>query len=190
VELFDNPNPNVTFVPPVIQTCPYPLVVVENAADTDPPCFVGCPDLTYPADKWSGIVVAGTAAGIVSFVLMVFMIVSYLLVPAKRVFPARVVIYQFIGVAIFISSFGLYGTDEQNKVWCYDKSHVSTQDNNWKCALQGFTIVYGSLTTGTWWVILSFNLYLSIVKEKVYMGVGCHKVSACTNIRLFKKNLR
>jgi len=44
--------------------------------------------------------------------------------------------------------------------------NVSDQTNNWRCALQGVLDVYGGLATGMWWVILSINLFLQIVKEK------------------------
>jgi len=97
----------------------------------------------------------------------VFLIASYLVNPAKRAFPSNIVIYQFVCMCIFVSTFSLFGLDMYSKVWCADATDTSTQQNNWRCGLQGVVVVFGSMSVGTWWVLLSFNLYIQIVREKL-----------------------
>jgi hypothetical protein len=116
-------------------------------------------------EQWQQLITAGVVSGVISIMLMIFMIASYLIVPLKRVFPSRVIIYQFISIIIFDSTFGLFGVDQHKTVWCAG-SHISTQSTNGKCALQGVFVTYGSLALGVWWIILSFNLFLNIVLEK------------------------
>lgn len=77
--------------------------------------------------------------------------------------------------------------DEYDNTWCVDEIAPATQENNWRCGLQGAAVfffafqffgqkthwltgvlaTYGALALGMWWVILSINLYISLVKEKV-----------------------
>eukprot|EP01113_Clastostelium_recurvatum_P018260 TRINITY_DN21539_c0_g1_i1.p1 TRINITY_DN21539_c0_g1~~TRINITY_DN21539_c0_g1_i1.p1 ORF type:complete len:388 (-),score=68.84 TRINITY_DN21539_c0_g1_i1:41-1204(-) len=88
--------------------------------------------------------------------------------------------YVFLCTAIFCSVFlygGLYPMGQVDGVptlgvggtlWCSGPTTYSTQWTSSLCGFQGFIFVQFSLAITYWWLVIIFNLYLSVVHDKRY----------------------
>eukprot|EP01113_Clastostelium_recurvatum_P025843 TRINITY_DN3105_c0_g2_i1.p1 TRINITY_DN3105_c0_g2~~TRINITY_DN3105_c0_g2_i1.p1 ORF type:complete len:599 (+),score=109.89 TRINITY_DN3105_c0_g2_i1:73-1869(+) len=161
------------------QKCPYPLVNTRNSSEDAFPCFWPCPDRVYSAQEYYSLNLAAFVPAIFSVILSFFLLLSYVLNPARRRFPSRLQAYVFICTALACSTYtygGLYpmgrGSDGSpelgvgNTLWCSSPIKYNSQDESALCGFQGFMFVQFSLGIVYWWLIIVFNLYLGITYDK------------------------
>ncbi|KAL6054285.1 hypothetical protein QOT17_017480 [Balamuthia mandrillaris] len=144
-------------------------------------CAFECPLPAYSEDKYDNIKTLQTTFGWLSWVGSLLVALSYGVHPSLRSFPANLILMTALATniatfAIILPTFASY-----HDTWCgidgaylfpsvrlvgeevalkfrmdelLAKSHL--------CSFQGFVLMFGFLSTTMWWVIISFNMFLTV----------------------------
>ncbi|KAL6056464.1 Nuclear receptor ROR-alpha A-like, variant 2 [Balamuthia mandrillaris] len=158
-------------------SCEYPL-----ALDADNQrCSFKCPLPSYSDEQYDNIKVLQLTFGWLSWVGSLLVALSYGLHPSLRSFPANLILMTALGtnIATFAIILPTFATHETT--WCgIDGSYifpsvyagvdeiVMTFNTNellaksHLCSFQGFVLMFGFLSTTMWWVIISFNMFLTV----------------------------
>eukprot|EP01098_Paradermamoeba_levis_P001581 TRINITY_DN11856_c0_g1_i1.p1 TRINITY_DN11856_c0_g1~~TRINITY_DN11856_c0_g1_i1.p1 ORF type:complete len:598 (-),score=125.09 TRINITY_DN11856_c0_g1_i1:90-1883(-) len=154
------------------QSCPKPLVADPNPGE-GAFCSTPCPDPTFSDSEYTNVKTLLTTCGWISFVLTLFVILSYCMDPSRRKFPKNLPIMicccsNIISIGVIIPSMGGY-----QKVWCDDKP-VGLDNRNGPCVIQGIFLIYGALSGMFWWLGITAHLFIAIVLRK------SHEISPIT----------
>ncbi|KAL6054288.1 hypothetical protein QOT17_017482 [Balamuthia mandrillaris] len=158
-------------------SCEYPL-----ALDADNQrCSFECPLPSYSDEQYDNIKVLQLTFGWLSLVGSLLVALSYGLHPSLRSFPANLILMTALAtnIATFAIILPTFATHETT--WCgVDGSYifpsvyagvdeiVMTFNTNellaksHLCSFQGFVLMFGFLSTTMWWVIISFNMFLTV----------------------------
>ncbi|KAL6068665.1 Frizzled-8 [Balamuthia mandrillaris] len=167
----------------VPEDCPHPLVFAQDVGPiaempTQPsidsktgrvgPCILPCPYPYYSEAQLDGTFLTSTVVAWISLILSLFYVLSSLLSPARRFFPANLITWVMLsmaGLSLGVLS-GTFVEGGQRKVICpADNRYASQQEGDAPCVIQALLITYFSVNTAAWLLILCFNTYLLFVRE-------------------------
>ncbi|KAL6053948.1 Frizzled-10 [Balamuthia mandrillaris] len=147
-------------------------------------CVFGCPEPLLTSEQWSGITTMISVTAWLSFILMAFLTVSYLIDPQKRRFPNNLPLFFFLCILFF--SFGLCISSlvGYKEVLCSDSNNAAYWGHE-TCTIQGILIVYFMFAAMSWWLLIAFNLLahlmsartqyeLTVKKRKTVMMAAYH----------------
>ncbi|KAJ3328349.1 hypothetical protein HDU76_010124 [Blyttiomyces sp. JEL0837] len=142
-------------------------------------CCLPCPisKALYPRGRLERILIVTFPFRLISTLLSLFVVISYIFLPGRREHPKVLILYGSLGVFIlqcgtlignlipekvFCSSQGPWGIDELNG-GATVPIISGTQDNNLVCGIQSFMVIVGALTILTWVLIILVNMHLQTV---------------------------
>ncbi|KAF9147956.1 hypothetical protein BG015_010321 [Linnemannia schmuckeri] len=142
--------------------CPGPLI--PNTRGLDIPtcteqCCLRCPAFEnfYPPNRIQQVIDATYYTRQVSMGFVVFMAISYLLLPGKRSQPHISVLFLTISLSLWYVAFDIMpGTSNA----CINEAEQSTGHNSKLCAAQGVLIIYFAHTNALWCSLLIYKLHL------------------------------
>ncbi|KAF8933408.1 hypothetical protein BGZ47_010878 [Haplosporangium gracile] len=142
--------------------CPGPLI--PNTRGLDIPtcteqCCLRCPAFEnfYPPNKIQQVIDATYYTRQVSMGFVVFMTISYLLLPGKRSQPHISVLFLTISLTLWYVAFDIMpGTSNA----CINEVEQSTGHNSRLCGAQGVLIIYFAHTNALWCSLLIYKLHL------------------------------
>eukprot|EP00026_Physarum_polycephalum_P008078 Phypoly_transcript_08156.p1 GENE.Phypoly_transcript_08156~~Phypoly_transcript_08156.p1 ORF type:complete len:491 (+),score=48.49 Phypoly_transcript_08156:83-1474(+) len=94
---------------------------------------------------------------------MTFLTVSYLLQHDRRKFPSSIHFWEFVATALFAVSFLIGGRTPEKTTWCFDEGTNATQDNNSRCAVQGFFFIFFGISLTAWCCVIAYMMFYAIV---------------------------
>ncbi|KAI8055659.1 hypothetical protein BDF22DRAFT_671350 [Syncephalis plumigaleata] len=157
--------------------CPSPLVQdpawprYSKVAHCINGCCIPCPmtNAFYPPNRLEiGFRIATLIRG-VSGLLMLFLLVSYLILPNKRKYPTSLIFFSIISLMAFcIPSF--FVLTDPKKIQCTDEITQSTMSNNIACGIQGAILIFGSFGACLWIAAVILNLHLHTVWNSQWMS--------------------
>jgi hypothetical protein len=130
---------------PINEGCPYPLVSLKstgllgtNTSFCQNGCCLSCPIANnfYKENQIDLIFRVLSVVRIISFICVLIMVVSYIVLPNKREHPATTVLCFNISLLIFTSVTFFYMGDIR-KIQCADLINQATMKNNVLCGVQG-----------------------------------------------------
>ncbi|KAL6056475.1 hypothetical protein QOT17_016095 [Balamuthia mandrillaris] len=148
-------------------------------------CAFACPLPAYSDEQYDNMKVLQLTFGWLSWVGSLLVGISYGVHPSLRSFPANLILMTALATniatfAIILPTFATHQT-----TWCgYDDeflyptlyvsngglSSVFKMDQllvkSELCSFQGFVLMFGFLSTTMWWVIISFNMFLTVYFAK------------------------
>ncbi|KAL6067954.1 hypothetical protein QOT17_008440 [Balamuthia mandrillaris] len=157
-------------------TCEEPLEM-DSANNR---CAFECPLPAYSEEQYDNIKIIQLTFGWLSWVGSLLVALSYAVHPKLRSFPANLILMTSVATniatfALILPSFATY-----EKTWCgvdgaylvpsmivdYDVvAFFKIEELLVKselCSFQGFVLMFGFLSTTMWWVIISFNMFLTV----------------------------
>eukprot|EP00026_Physarum_polycephalum_P003019 Phypoly_transcript_03028.p1 GENE.Phypoly_transcript_03028~~Phypoly_transcript_03028.p1 ORF type:complete len:736 (+),score=120.46 Phypoly_transcript_03028:316-2523(+) len=150
---------------PAVTTCPSVYNLVRNPSETVAPCAVRCPNPSYTRAEYAHVAKVALGFGILSVLLMCFLIASYSIDFNKRKFPARLQPYLFISIIGFTIGPLMSGLDPMDRTMCVDPTTYSTQENNSVCVAQTVFLMYFAFTSHLWTLVISALTFYTIVFE-------------------------
>lgn len=163
------------WVLPDFERCPVIMGRKPNPKDKDIQCWVPCPDPTYTPHEWDKLIIVYQFFSSISFVLMLFMLVTSLLDAKRRRLRLHIPIY--FSCMMMAVSFFVAGTNPKEQTWCDDPVTYATGSSNARCATQGFFFQFFGLSAVLWWTVIGFHMFASVFmnhspelrfKEKYY----------------------
>jgi hypothetical protein len=94
---------------------------------------------------------------------MFFLVATSILESNKRKFPANILLFELASGGMISIAFFINGMNPKEEVWCVDDVTYSSAANNSACGAQGFIFMLFTLCTLTWWLVLSFNMFIAVV---------------------------
>ncbi|KAL6052673.1 hypothetical protein QOT17_018469 [Balamuthia mandrillaris] len=155
-------------------------------------CVFECPLPSYSEEQYENIKILQLVFGWLSWAGSLLVALSYGVHPSLRAFPANLILMTAIATniatfAIILPTFATY-----QKTWCgVDDAYLfPTLDivdevvgayfefkmdellvKSHLCSFQGFVLMFGFLSTTMWWVIISFNMFLTVYfRERLPTG--------------------
>ncbi|KND02632.1 uncharacterized protein SPPG_01720 [Spizellomyces punctatus DAOM BR117] len=153
-------------------TCRAPLVPNPNPAL--PPtaqracfgaCCISCPHLEafFPPNKISSYLNVTDSLRAISAILSLFVLISYALLPGKRVHPT-VILLWFVAAVFLFSATTFFNLGRRKATQCGDDNvSEADQGNNTTCAVQGAALFYASQASILWCAYLILNLHVTTV---------------------------
>ncbi|ELR24895.1 uncharacterized protein ACA1_175710 [Acanthamoeba castellanii str. Neff] len=157
--------------------CPYPLSYTGESERPEESCQLGCPAYIYGGeDEYWGSVAAIYMTTVPSMVLSFLMIITWLLNPSKRRYPAVLILWLAVSafaVAFFINISVLVGGPVRTTC-TWDDAQVAinmdnASENNGQgvvCIMQAIGTYYFGLTCNTWWLAITINIFLMLCFHK------------------------
>ncbi|KAF9105470.1 hypothetical protein BGX27_009611 [Mortierella sp. AM989] len=152
-------------IPPFI---PDPMLgpggTTTNSKVCDKGCCLPCPSqysLYQEGSLDTGYLVSDIAR-IISAVLSLILMLSYIVLPDKLAHPTTIIFCQIISAFLF-SAVALFSVFSRQKVQCVDSINPSTQQNNLRCAAQGTLQVFSAAAFCIWNTAVILNLHLHTV---------------------------
>ncbi|KAL6079422.1 hypothetical protein QOT17_001047 [Balamuthia mandrillaris] len=153
--------------------CPYPTefhASESEALDPEDPtslCMYPCPGPVYTEEEWDAMFIVINVFSSISLVLSVFYVVTAVLNPDTRQFPANLVpLLCAASIPVTLGMMlGLFAGGMRN-VLCSDGEYQAVGQGDaggLACVLQGMLIVFGGLWAGSLWPIVGINLVLMVV---------------------------
>lgn len=156
--------------------CPYPTEFTTDGADPNDPstlCVLTCPSTMFTSEDWdtaNGLMITFSA---LSFILALFMCITWVLNPRKRKFPAFVPFWlalcSFMNAGSILLSILIGGPRKLTCTWD-DPSVMMTWDNAGDndgqgvvCILQAMILVFFAVAGSFWWLTLTFNIFELLV---------------------------
>lgn len=160
-----------TFIAPYIDSCPFPMAKKPNPTDKDHSCWIPCPDPTYSPKQWDDLIIVGQVFASISFVLCLFLVVTGFVDSVKRKFPSNIHIFLAMSAGLSTIAFFINGSSAKTTTWCNDATTYANNQNNSRCAAQGFIFILFTLSILTWWIVLAFNTFLAVVLMTKFKGI-------------------
>ncbi|KAL6057870.1 Frizzled-9 [Balamuthia mandrillaris] len=137
-------------------------------------CVFGCPEPLLTSEQWDGLTALVSVTAWLSFFLMGFLCLSYLVDPRKRRFPANLPLFFFLCIMFF--SFGLCISSMvgYKEVLCETDGEAAYWGNE-TCTLQGILIVYFMFAAMSWWLLIAFNLLAHLMSAHTQYELGIKK---------------
>ncbi|RKP04718.1 hypothetical protein THASP1DRAFT_20807, partial [Thamnocephalis sphaerospora] len=160
-----------------MSTCPPPLIRDPAWPDISPVhgchagCCVPCPleYSLYPENVLDNGFHAASIARAISGVLMIYLFVSYMVLPNKRKHPSLLIFFATFSVMIF-SLVGFFTAFKPRTVQCASEITKSTMYNNTTCGVQGTLLILGSFGSCVWIALIILNLHVHTVWGKQWMN--------------------
>ncbi|KAL6051329.1 hypothetical protein QOT17_019264 [Balamuthia mandrillaris] len=150
---------NITAPPGLAFTCP------EGLHREGSFCAFDCPQPLVTDEEYHSLTLVITIFGWLSFVCLLWLIISYLITPSKRRYPAVLPIFFFGALLGRSFAFCLGSMVGHEEVWCSDDSTPNDWGDPW-CTIQGIFFVFFTLAGAGWWFIISLQLFFSVVVGK------------------------
>ncbi|KAI8812692.1 hypothetical protein BJ742DRAFT_549640 [Cladochytrium replicatum] len=155
-------------------------IVGKNGADFDidqTVCYpnLGCclpcqsAEYFYPFQYFSSLRIASVVMRAASFVLAIFVTVTYAVVPDNRTHPKVIVLYLSVAVTAY-QFFTLVPVIFGNRVLCKDEITRATQSTNWVCGTSGALTMYSAMISLTWVTAFIVNFHMQTVWNSSAMG--------------------
>ncbi|KAL6073918.1 hypothetical protein QOT17_004611 [Balamuthia mandrillaris] len=174
-------------------TCEEPLVKDEEKQR----CSFTCPLPAYNENQYDKIQILQLTFGWLSFVGSLLVAVSYGIHPSLRTFPANLILMTALATSIATFALILPTFATHQTTWCgpdeaflfptYTLDETRTPVVDFKmdellvksdlCSFQGFVLVFGFLSTTVWWVVISFNMCITVYFGKRLPTSRAWKVS-------------
>ncbi|RKP07668.1 hypothetical protein THASP1DRAFT_16710, partial [Thamnocephalis sphaerospora] len=155
--------------PPLIRDPAWPSIspIPECAAG----CCVPCPReySLYPEGVLENGFHMATIARTISGILMIYLFISYLVLPNKRKHPSLLIFFATFSVMIF-SSVGFFTISDPHTFQCANEITKSTMRNNTACGIQGGLLILGSFGSCVWIALIILNLHVHTVWGKQWMN--------------------
>ncbi|KAL6051328.1 hypothetical protein QOT17_019263 [Balamuthia mandrillaris] len=147
---------NITASPDLEFTCP------EGLHREGSFCAFDCPQPLVSDEEYHSLTLVITIFGWISFISLLWLIISYLITPSKRRYPAVLPIFFFGALLGRSFAFCLGSMVGHEEVWCSDDSTPNDWGDPW-CTIQGIFFVFFTLAGAGWWFIISLQLFFSVV---------------------------
>jgi hypothetical protein len=159
-------------------SCPSPLVVAENQnSSTIIPgtsCAFPCPSFQYNANDNTAADVIMLVNSTISFVLTLFLLVSWLILPSKR---NQYMILYFNAIMfvlssmLFINSIGkktgvFSATGCVNNSESIDQNNYSTAKGGYWCIGSAIIFTFCTFAAANWWSLISLELFFKLVLQR------------------------
>ncbi|CAB4377390.1 unnamed protein product [Rhizophagus irregularis] len=151
--------------------CPYPLVSLKSTGLSETStsfcqngCCLSCPIANnfYKENQIDLIFYALSVVRAISFICVLIIVVSYIVLPNKREHPAITVLCFNISLLIFTSVTFFYMGDIR-KIQCADLITQATMRNNALCGVQGMVVVFSTFLLILWCFLLILHLHFQTV---------------------------
>ncbi|KAL6052675.1 hypothetical protein QOT17_018471 [Balamuthia mandrillaris] len=148
-------------------------------------CAFACPLPAYSNEQYDNMKVLQLTFGWLSWVGSLLVAISYGVHPSLRSFPANLILMTALATNIATFAILLPTVATHQTTWCgyedeflYPTLYVSdgVLSSIFKmdqllvkselCSFQGFVLMFGFLSTTMWWVIISFNMFLTVYFAK------------------------
>lgn len=165
--------------------CPYPLKYNQdgeeyyqnNGYEGMDICVYPCPDPMFSDGEWAGVIVVDIVLNFLSFWLSFFLVVTFLLMPQKRRFPALIFFYFGLLSAIvgFVCLFFPAVRGGIEPLVCTEGTpkRLVTMSNAGEhdgggvvCIIQGIILYYCPMAAMFWWLFLVLTVFELIVLER------------------------
>ncbi|KAL6055309.1 G-protein coupled receptor Fz Smo [Balamuthia mandrillaris] len=100
--------------------------------------------------------------GWLSFILMLFLMICYLLRPTRRFVPELFFLLSVAGLSFAFCLGSMIGHED---VWC-SSDHENNSVGDPACTVQGISYVFFTLASACWWCLISFNIFLWAITGK------------------------
>ncbi|CAG8513077.1 13974_t:CDS:2 [Ambispora leptoticha] len=144
--------------------CPSPLLP-SNGKELDT-CFNDCclpcpfPDNFYRTGTLDRAYKIFSSLGIVSFFLMLFLAVNFMMLPSAKRNPTTKQILLPFALSVCIFTFEGFFTVQQQESQCHSEIEQATIHNNGYCATQAFFELSGAYAIACWSSLLIVHLHL------------------------------
>ncbi|KAL6077138.1 hypothetical protein QOT17_002444 [Balamuthia mandrillaris] len=125
-------------------------------------CAFQCPEPLIEDDEFDAITIMMSVMGWLSFVLMAFLVVTYLVDPDKRKFPNHLPLFFFIAILGFSFAFCLASAVGHKDMIC-DNEEEANYFGAGACTVQGMLVVYFFFAAVLWWLVICFNIFLMLM---------------------------
>ncbi|KAJ3043661.1 hypothetical protein HDV00_004434 [Rhizophlyctis rosea] len=128
-------------------------------------CCLPCPAAAYfyPPGRIDTIITSSFAIRIISVFFSLVVLISYLVLPDKRVHPRIIILFFSITMFLWQVSSIARPVHNGTNLSCVDNIRQSDQTNNVWCAIQGIMVHYTSICLACWEIIIIINLHLQTV---------------------------
>ncbi|KAL6077141.1 hypothetical protein QOT17_002445 [Balamuthia mandrillaris] len=139
--------------------CPFGTFQLEPGV-----CGFSCPEPLIEDDEFDAVTIMMSVMGWLSFVLMAFLVVTYLVDPEKRKFPNHLPLFLFLAVMCFSFAFCLASTlpNDHRDMICKNEQEANYFGDG-ACTVQGLLVVYFFFAAVLWWLVICFNIFLMLV---------------------------
>ncbi|RIA85834.1 hypothetical protein C1645_879044 [Glomus cerebriforme] len=151
--------------------CPFPLISLNSAGLSKTKtslcsndCCLPCPIANnfYKKNQIDLIFNVLSVIRIISFICVLIMVISYIVLPNKREHPAITVLCFNISLLIFTGVTFFY-VGNIKRVQCADLITQATIGNNTLCGVQGIIVVFSTFLLILWCFLLILHLHFQIV---------------------------
>jgi len=169
----DQTNSSIVKSPPLLVNgeCPYPLVSLKSTGLSESNtsfclngCCLSCPIANnfYKENQIDLIFHVLSAIRVISFICVLIIVVSYIVLPNKREHPAITVLCFNISLLIFTGVTFFYVGDIR-RIQCADLITQATIQNNAICGIQGIIVVFATFLLILWCFLLILHLHFQTV---------------------------
>eukprot|EP00026_Physarum_polycephalum_P004991 Phypoly_transcript_05017.p1 GENE.Phypoly_transcript_05017~~Phypoly_transcript_05017.p1 ORF type:complete len:605 (+),score=37.04 Phypoly_transcript_05017:81-1895(+) len=149
-----------------VNSCPSNYALKKKlTSDTEAYCELQCPDPEYTKDEWDKMFLSGFVVNVLSVIMVVFAVLSYLIDVKKRQFPIRLQLFLLISVSALAIAISLGGRHPERATMCKDAATYSTMNNNGLCGFQASLIFYGSFASSMWALICAGVFYMTVARQ-------------------------
>ncbi|GBB86787.1 hypothetical protein RclHR1_01320022 [Rhizophagus clarus] len=151
--------------------CPYPLISLKstgllptNTSFCLNDCCLSCPIANnfYKENQIDLVFHVLSVVRVISFICVLIIVVSYIVLPNKREHPAITVLCFNISLLIFTGVTFFYVGDIR-KIQCADLINQATMRNNALCGVQGIVVVFSTFLLILWCFLLILHLHFQTV---------------------------
>ncbi|KAF0548391.1 g-patch domain-containing protein [Gigaspora margarita] len=148
-------------------SCPAPLIAspIDHTSKTCiGGCCIPCPYINnfYPPGQIDTIYTVLSIVRVISFSCILFIVLSYLVLPNKREQPALIVLFFNMCLLVFLSVTFFYIGDHK-AVQCANNFTQSTMENNILCGIQGVLLILSTFLLILFCFLLILHLHIQTV---------------------------
>ncbi|KAF9978131.1 hypothetical protein BGZ65_007107, partial [Modicella reniformis] len=145
-----------------MRSCPGPLIPnihnlkIQTCMDS---CCLKCPAINnfYEPNKVDNVLTAAYITRQISLGLVLFMTISYLVLPGKRSQPHISVLFLTVSLSLWFAAFDVMPGITNA---CANDYESATSSNSKLCGIQGVLIIYLTQTSALWCSLLIYKLHL------------------------------
>ncbi|KAJ3387907.1 hypothetical protein HDU92_001736 [Lobulomyces angularis] len=134
-------------------------------------CCLPCPIMNfyYPSNQITAILSGITVVRLFSIFAGILVIVVYVLLPQKRIYPRNIILFLTIAMLLWQVVFVFTIGDEKYSTFCSNDFEMA-QQSNVKCAFQSSIAVFASIACCFWAFFLVLNAHLQAVWSSEFVG--------------------
>lgn len=150
--------------------CPIPLISSESTGLPEETslcsngCCLPCPIANnfYKENRINLIYNVLSGIRVISFICVLIIVISYVVLPNQRDHPAITVLCFSISLLIFMGVTFFYIGDAK-RIQCADLINQSTMKNNTLCGIQGIILIFSTFLLILWCFLLILHLHFQTV---------------------------